>query len=330
MKNVILSVFSVLGMLLISNISVAQNKELQGILTGENGQKEEMNNLKFQEYFFEALKDYATNNYKKAIENLEVCYQIDSVNMAVEFEFSKNYYLLKEYYLAELFVEKALKRELNNSHLLKHKILVLKAQQKYKDAIETQKQLITIKPSASEGLVLLYIQNKEFNKAEDLISEIEEKALGTLRLKRFKLYIENRKKTSEKVANSTSKLTENSSIDVLTKKFNETKDYKILLEILSYDVKNSLFDKLYTHSKEGLELYPAQPILYQLNGFALNRLKKYNEAIDVLTTGIDFVIDNNKMELSYYNELIISYQGINNKQLALKYKLKADKLKEAN
>ena len=116
MKNVILSVFSVLGMLLISNISVAQNKELQGILTGENGQKEEMNNLKFQEYFFEALKDYATNNYKKAIENLEVCYQIDSVNMAVEFEFSKNYYLLKEYYLAELFVEKALKRELNNSH----------------------------------------------------------------------------------------------------------------------------------------------------------------------------------------------------------------------
>ncbi|WP_111706991.1 tetratricopeptide repeat protein [Lutibacter citreus] len=326
----ILNIFIVFGMVFISTISVAQNNDLQSILTGEKGQNEEMNSLEFQEHFFEALKFSTTNNFKKAIEELEVCYQIDTLNLAVEFEFSKNYLALQKYNEATIFIDKALEKESNNRYLLKHKVAILKAQINYKEAIEIQKKLVLIKPSYSNELVLLYIQNKEYDKAENLIDEIEKKALGTLKLRRFKAYLKTRKKYNDKIVETSKISSKDLNIDTLIKKYNETKDYKILLEILSYDLKSGLFEKLYLDSKAGIELYPAQPILYQLSGFALNKLNRYDEAIEMLTIGIDFVFDNNKMELNYYNELIISYEGINNKELVLKYKQKAEKLKGKN
>lgn len=123
------------GIVIFSSFSYAQNIVNQ----------EELD-LKFQEHFFEALKESTTNNYSKAIENLEKCAAIDSVNLAVDFEFSKNYLLLKKYYEAEIFINNALAKDSENRYLLKHKVKILKAQRNYKDAIEIQKQLVKIKP----------------------------------------------------------------------------------------------------------------------------------------------------------------------------------------
>jgi len=296
----------------------------------QNIDKQEELDLKFQEHFFEALKQTATNNYTKAIESLENCYQIDSVNLAVEFELSKNYLSLKKYFEAQIFIDNALEKEPENRYLLKHKVSILKAQRNYNDAIEIQKQLVKIKPSAADELVLLYIQNREFENAEKLIAEIEEKALASLRINRFKNYLINRKKVAKKKTNTTVKPIENIGIESLRKQYQENKSYKTLLEILKYDIENSLFEMLHVDCENALELYPAQPLLYRLNGFALNKLKKYNEAIDVLTIGIDFVIDNIEMEVDFYNQLIISYEGLNNKKEALKFQQKVEQLKQTN
>ena len=296
----------------------------------QNIDNQEVQDLKFQEYFFEALKQSATNNFSKAIENLEKCAAIDTVNLAVDFEFSKNYLLLKKYYEADVFINNALAKDPKNRHLLKHKVSILKAQRNYKDAIEIQKQLVQLKPIYTDELVLLYIQNREFSKAEDLIVEIEEKALTTLKIRRFKNYLTNRKKLNKKEAKTSKNQAENANIEALKNSYKKNKDFKTLLQILSYELENNLFELLQIDSKNALELFPAQPILYQLNGYALNKLKKYNDAIDVLTIGIDFVIDNNEMELNFYNQLIISHEGLNNTEEVLKYKQKAAQLKQAN
>ena len=296
----------------------------------QNIDNQEVQDLKFQEYFFEALKQSATNNYSKAIENLEKCAAIDTVNLAVDFEFSKNYLLLKKYYEADVFINNALAKDPKNRHLLKHKVSILKAQRNYKDAIEIQKQLVQLKPIYTDELVLLYIQNREFSKAEDLIVEIEEKALTTLKIRRFKNYLTNRKKLNKKEAKTSKNQAENANIEALKNSYKKNKDFKTLLQILSYEHENNLFELLHLDSKNALELFPAQPILYQLNGYALNKLKKYKNAIDVLTIGIDFVIDNNEMELNFYNQLIISHEGLNNTKEVLKYKQKAAELKQAN
>tara|TARA_R110001583_G_scaffold21685_7_gene82129 strand:- start:7461 stop:8420 length:960 start_codon:yes stop_codon:yes gene_type:complete len=314
-----LHTFIIIGIGLISSYSYAQKPSL-----------EEEIDLNFQTYFFEALKEKAVNNYSKAIESLEKCYELDSINLAVEFELSKNYLLLKKYFEAALFINKAIEKEPENIYLLSHKVSILKAQRNYDDAIVIQKKIIKLKPTYSDQLVLLYMQNRDFESAEKLIKTVEEKAIGTTRIKRYKAYLFNRKAVKNRQASFQKATPENRGLDDLKKLFNDKKEYKILLEILKYEVDNKLLEQLITDCNYGLELFPAQPLLYQLNGFALNKLGKYSEAIDVLTIGIDFVIDNVEMEVNFYNQLVISYEALGNKKEALKYKQKVESLKQTH
>ena len=288
----------------------------------------EENNLKFQTHFFEALKQKAIKNYSKAIESLEKCYEIDSLNTSVEFEFSKNYLLLENYFEATFFINKTLIKEPKNRHILKHKVAILESQRNFKEAIKTQLKIVEINPKSSDKLVLLYIQNREFKKAEQLIVKIEKNALSTQRIKGFKIYLENRKKTGITITTKEVLITENLAIETLKEKYKQTKEYKILTTILNKEVENKLFRSLYNDSKEALEIFPAQPFLYKMNGLASNKLGKYNEAINVLTLGIDFVIDNTTLEAEFYEQLSNSYLGLAQPKEALKYKQKAEELKK--
>lgn len=289
---------------------------------------EEENSLKFQTHFFEALKQKAIKNYSKAIESLELCNEIDSLNVAVLFEFSKNHLELNNYFEAELFIDKALELDSENRYLLQHKVAVLKAQRNFNKAIEVQKKILKIQPKDFEELVFLYIQNQNFAEAEALISKIEENAMTTLRIKSFKKFLENRKGVLEKTDKPIEITTEIVDIETLKKLYAKNKEYKIVQEILIQEEKEALFETVYTNSKEALELFPEQPFLYKMNGLALNKLGKYNEAIAVLSIGIDFVIDNSTMEADFYEQLAISHENIGNKSEALKYKQRAAALRK--
>ena len=319
MKNKKVYILVLIGIGIISNFSRAQTVD-----------SIEENNLKFQTYFFEALKHKAIKNYSKAVESLEKCYEIDSLNTAVNFELSKNKLLLNYYFEADLFIDKALIKEPNNRYLLQHKIAVLSKQRNYKDAIEIQKKVVQIQPNQMGKLVFLYIQDGDFKNAEKLIIEVENKALSNQRIKGFKKYLEQRKRIAKTAISKVDISNNNTAIETLKSRFNRKKEYKLLLEILKRELENNLLEELFEDSKKGLEFFPAQPFLYKINGMALNRLGKYIEAIDVLTLGIDFVIDNNPMEADFYEQLSISYEGLKQKNKALKYKQKAKKLRKEN
>jgi len=302
------------GMLFISGFSYAQKIN-----------KEEENSLKFQTHFFEALKQKAIKNYGKAIESLELCHEIDSVNVSVLFEFSKNHLELNNYFEAELFNDKALKFEAENKYLLQHKVAILKAQRNFNEAIEVQKTILKLQPKESEELVFLYIQNQNFAEAEALIAKIEENAMATLRIKSFKSFLENRNAVPEKTVEIA---TGNSDIETLKNSYSKNKEFKTIKEILDNEAASELFEQVYVDSKEALELFPEQPFLYKMNGLALNKLGKYNEAIAVLSIGIDFVIDNSAMEADFYEQLSISHEKLGNKSEALKYKQRAIALRK--
>ena len=282
--------------------------------------------MKLQTYFFEALKQKAINNYGKAIENLEQCNAINANDKAVEFELSKNYFLLKKYLEAHSFIDSAIEKDTVNIFLLKHKVSILKAERNFIDAIEIQKNIIELKPNYSDELVLLYTQNKEYKKAEQLILEVEKNGLTTTRLKGLKKYLSNRN-TLQQFKNSAEIIKTNLSLESLRNKYKEKKEYKVLEEILKIEIETAQFEQAYINSKEALELFPSQPYLYKMNGIALNKLGKYSEAIAVLSIGIDFVIDS-KMERDFYNQLYIAYKGLNNDKEALRFKQKADKIRE--
>ena len=79
-------------------------------------------------------------------------------------------------------------------------------------------------------------------------------------------------------------------------------------------------------SDEGIEIYPAQPILYLLNGVTLNALNRPKEAIDTLEMGIDYIIEDAKMEKDFYLQLSQAHLALNNLDKAKAFKTKASKL----
>lgn len=305
------------GMLFISSFSYAQKINI-----------EEENSLKFQTHFFEALKQKAIKNYGKAIESLELCHEIDSLNVSVLFEFSKNHLELNNYFEAELFIDKALGFEAENRYLMHHKVAVLKAQRNFNEAIEVQKKIGKLQPKESEELVFLYIQNQNFDKAEALLAEMEKNAMSTLRLKSFKGFLETRKSVQENNSKPVDTGIENADIATLKNSYSKNKDFKTVKEILDNEAAGELFEAVYADSKEALELFPEQPYLYKMNGLALNKLRKYNEAIAVLSIGIDFVIDNSAMEADFYEQFSVSHEKLGNKSEAIKYKQRAIALRK--
>ena len=317
MRNGFLHKKLYVGIVLISIFSYAQQPKVN---------INEEKNLQFQTHFFEALKQTAIKNYGKAIEQLEKCNQLDSNSVAVDFEFSKNYLLLKKYFEADIFIEKALEIEPQNMHLLSHKVAIYKAQQMFDLAINIQKELVKIKPIYNDDLVLLYIQNQNFEEAKNLIKIIEENGLKTTKIKGLKDYLLKQSEVTTVDIQTGIDLKKND-IETLKINYAKSKEYTILNQILWKELNTQMFDLLYLDSKDGLEFFPAQPFLYKMNAIALNKLQKYNEAIIVLTIGIDFVIDNNEMEADFYKQFSIAYDKLGNKSDALKYKQKENELR---
>lgn len=76
-------------------------------------------------------------------------------------------------------------------------------------------------------------------------------------------------------------------------------------------------------SENALATFPAQPLLYLVNGVANNRLNLSEAAIESLETGVDFLLDNPKMEKDFYEQLHIAYTKNGNDKKAADYKKKA-------
>lgn len=65
-------------------------------------------------------------------------------------------------------------------------------------------------------------------------------------------------------------------------------------------------------SNAALEVFPAQPIFYLINGVAQNQLKQAKQAIKTLESGLDYLIDDPKMEADFYTQLSMAYKQDNN------------------
>ncbi|WP_313112237.1 tetratricopeptide repeat protein [Aequorivita sediminis] len=83
-------------------------------------------------------------------------------------------------------------------------------------------------------------------------------------------------------------------------------------------------------SSEGLEIFPAQPLLYLLNGVANNGLKLSDNAIESLEMGLDFLMEDLKMERDFYNQLSLAYSQKGDAKKAKIYSDKAVNLKMPN
>jgi predicted Zn-dependent protease len=276
--------------------------------------------LNFQQFFFKALSEKSITNYEKAIAHLQKCDEILPNSVSVLFEFSKNYLFLNKTFEAKEYILKALKQQPDNVWMLTHLVEVYKKERDFGKAVEIQRKVVKQQPRAREALVYLLLQNREYESTLALMNELEAEVGLSRNLKRLKKSLEKRKPTLVKKDDPTD-------LKGLVEHFKkEPSSFEILKKLLE---KASKEDKAIfnTYSKEAISLFPAQPLAYLMRGKSLNYQKLYTQSLTILQSGIDFVIDNPKMEANFYEEMAVAYTGLKNTAKANELKNKAKKLR---
>jgi tetratricopeptide (TPR) repeat protein len=274
----------------------------------------EENFLRFQDHFFKALAQKAIYNYKIAIRNLEKCNELKPKDVSVLFEMSKNYFLQKKFFEAEEYANQAIAIEPDNYWVLEHLSNIYMVSRNIKKAIPIREKIAKKNPKEREKRIYLYYQNNQVLKAKMLLSELEEEHQLTPGLISFK------KRFIAPV--SVKKETKFLGLQDLIEEFETNKSFESLHKILTLSV-NTNTNVLLSYSHRGLELYPAQAFVYLMNAKAQNQHQNFKKAIEQLTNGIDFVIDNKMLEADFYDEMAKSYTGLGNKKEAIKNKNKA-------
>jgi tetratricopeptide (TPR) repeat protein len=107
-------------------------------------------------------------------------------------------------------------------------------------------------------------------------------------------------------------------------------NFNILRNVLLLQIDTQNYEAAASRSQEALLKFPSQPLLYLINGVALNKLNRANEAVDTLEIGLDYIIDDPKMEADFYKQLSIAYTTLNNTVKAKTFSDKAKQLESTN
>ncbi|WJJ97126.1 tetratricopeptide repeat protein [Algibacter luteus] len=413
---------------------------------------------RFQELFYEGLKQKGIENYDRAAEAFLKCIELDKTVPVLYFELGKSYNKLKNFGAAEDALKKAVDKDPDNEWFLDELYGFYTSQNEQEKAIKTVQQLVRFHPDYKEDLASLYVQTKKYDKALEILDALDaefgvsvnrdilrnriydatgrkkdqiknlesrvennpdkesnylalilrysennetEKAFETAKellkinpnsqlvhLALYKFYLDDndaeKSIESMKVVIKSTQIKPEAKLKVLTDfvKFvkanpeyeadlieatslvSDTNNSKTIIELGQYYLsrnnkekaleqfeealklepnnfevlKNTLllyidlkkFDLAKVESNKALESFPSQPLLYLINGVSLNELNQPKDALEVLETGLDYLIDDTKMEADFYNQLSKAYTLLNNTDKAKTFSDKAKQLQSPN
>ena len=72
-------------------------------------------------------------------------------------------------------------------------------------------------------------------------------------------------------------------------------------------------------SAKALESYPSQPYFYYVQGYAFNKNTQNKEAVEVLESALDYLLDDISLNNKIYQELVDAYTLLNNTSKANMY-----------
>ncbi len=258
----------------------------------------------FQESFFEALKQKGIENYDKAANLLLECKLIDKENHVVDHELAKVYLIDKKYIQAREYAIAALLSEPENLWYLNTLVDVVQMQGSLLENIKSSIPFgnYTLK----QNLALIYFRQKNYEGALRVIRDIKKSTFTEELSSKINDSIKKRdsKKEKEQVT-SRSRVTVNplEGLKGQISKLINKNDWSALKEL----------------SDEALENYPSQPYFYYANGYALNRVAKHSEAVEVLETALDYILDDDLLLNRIYQELADAHTALNNSTKANMY-----------
>ena len=91
--------------------------------------------------------------------------------------------------------------------------------------------------------------------------------------------------------------------------------YQIWTQIISLEYENEQWDSLFVDSEKSLTYFPTQPLVYFFCGVAANKLLLFDKAMEHLSSGLDFLVNDVSLEAEINSQLGISYFGLKQKEL---------------
>jgi len=203
-------------------------------------------------------------------------------------------------------------------------------QNDYQVSITVQNKIVKLRPNEEADLVILYIKSGKMDEAIALLrklDEIDRVPEGLESLKESLL-----QETPNTIVFDPIPIAENSKskVDLLRDDYELKRDFNSMKLLLERELKTKQFLELLKDSEKGLEMFPAQPFLYLMNGRALNNLRKYEEALKSLEDGLDYLIEDDLMKMDFLKEMSLSYMGMGNNKMSSKLYQQAIELKEVN
>lgn len=258
----------------------------------------------FQENFFEALKQKGIQNYDKAVNFLLKCKQIQPDNIVVDHELAKAYLADKQGLFAQQYAVEAVVAEPENLWYLETLMSVLK---NLNSSIESVESSIPIdNPKLKENLALIYYKDRNYKQALKILEGIKKSSFTEELTLKINDSIEKRSKNTVSTSFTVTRSNESSPLD----------GYKARIKGLIFANNTLMLQQI---SEEALENYPSQPYFYYANGLALNKKSKYREAIEVLESGLDYLVNDISLANKMYQQLGDAYNGINNSVKANMY-----------
>tara|TARA_R110002051_G_scaffold88932_1_gene156725 strand:- start:3605 stop:4540 length:936 start_codon:yes stop_codon:yes gene_type:complete len=261
----------------------------------------------FQENFFEGLKQKGIRNYDRAITYFLECKKLQPQNTVVSFELAKFHLYDKQLIVAQEYALEALNGEPENYWYAETLINIVEAR---KSVIEEVKEELPWNNTVLRGNIAeIYFLKGNYLNAKSVLKGV----------KTSKKYERLEMKITDSIAKQSKKINPivQSPKPVSSQDLDSVEDYKIQIETLLGATTDNV--KLFQTTEEAIENFPSQPYFYYANGAALNRVQKHKEAIDILETALDYLIDDVSLENAIYKELVNAYTATNNTSKANMY-----------
>ena len=262
---------------------------------------------KFQDVFFEAIKQKGIENYDRAEALFLEAKKLDPLSPVIDHELAKVLLMEKEYTRAERYALDAVRARPGEYWFVQTLMEILDRQTKFPEAFAEELPLDL--PEFRINLATWYLEQGAWDKAEAQLATLP----ASKRLRLLKAQITrsrlNEQSRMAAVAEKETPMAEEGSVagyEQELRDFLEAEDWKSAEET----------------SREALERYPLQPFFYYANGISQMRQGRVPDAIRTLEEGESVLLGDSEIAQMLYRALVEAHTRAGNTEKAKNYQNK--------
>lgn len=257
----------------------------------------------FQESFFEGLKQKGIGNYDRAIGSFLKCKELEPSLAVVDHELAKSHFLAKQYPQAQEYALAALAGAPADYWVLEQLVAILDAQG---IPLETIEERLPRDAKVKENLALVHYQLGQYTAALQFLEGVDNPSLKAGLSRKITDSLREAGPSTTPPGIPHEARTGEGTAPALRARLEgmmESGDHAALLPL----------------AREAVANYPLQPYFYYAQGVALIEAGDPAKAVEVLGSGLDFLVGDLPLRNNIYRELARAHTLLGNLQKANGY-----------